>query len=208
MAKYTVVCLFFLVLADKVLNFLDLLATTFPGKENRRDFRTLAMDLRRDPTLNNLDRSAFMLFIWSSSKIFDVFMWCIFRKERTLNFRCITLRPLWQLRFEYPCRTALLFAKSSIGFDRWDSRIDNLKIGSFAPVQEFNWPAANIEKGTEREKNHFTNGLWTLFHVLSVSQAPSRQSPYDIMEGIYSFVTNFFRYVTYEILLNVIVYKP
>lgn len=94
MAKYTVVCLFFLVLADKVLNLLDLLATTFPGKENRRDFRTLAMDLRRDPTLNNLDRSAFMLFIWSSSKIFDVFMWCIFRKERTLNFRCITLRPL------------------------------------------------------------------------------------------------------------------
>lgn len=72
-------------------------------------------------------------------------------------------------------------------------RVDELKIGSFVPVEENNWPSANIERGTERGVLHYTNGLWTLFHVLSVSQAPSRQKPYDIMEGVHSFVGNFFR---------------
>ena len=61
-------------------------------------------------------------------------------------------------------------------------------------TKEVNWPAANIETGTKQGTNHFTNGLWALFHALSVSSAPSRQKPYDIMEGISSFVGDFFRY--------------
>lgn len=61
------------------------------------------------------------------------------------------------------------------------------------PDFELNWPAANYETGTERHANHYLAGLWAMFHVLSVSKSPTRQKPYEIMEGILSFVDNFFR---------------
>ncbi|CAM9355093.1 unnamed protein product [Ectocarpus sp. 12 AP-2014] len=114
-----------------LLSFLDLLATTFPGKMNRASFRSLATDLRQDPSLNDIAR--------------------------------------------------------------WDKRIGNFHIGSFAPGKGDNWPAANIERGTETYVSHYTSGLWSLFHLLSVSEAPMRQNPYAVMEGIASFVDNFFR---------------
>lgn len=47
---------FFVSFADSLLSFLDLLATTFPGKTNRASFRSLATDLRRDPSLNEIAR--------------------------------------------------------------------------------------------------------------------------------------------------------
>lgn len=76
---------------------------------------------------------------------------------------------------------------------RWDKRISKLHIGKFAPAEESNWPAANIERGTEPHAVHFTSGLWSLFHMLSVSSAPMRLQPDEIMEGIHSFVEYFFR---------------
>lgn len=76
---------------------------------------------------------------------------------------------------------------------RWDKRIANFHIGSFAPGKDDNWPAANIERGTETYVSHYTSGLWSLLHLLSVSEAPMRQNPYAVMEGIASFVDNFFR---------------
>ncbi|CAM9576869.1 unnamed protein product [Scytosiphon promiscuus] len=76
---------------------------------------------------------------------------------------------------------------------RWDKRIGNFDIGPYAPTKEDNWPAANIERGTEAGVPNYTSGLWSLFHALSVSSAPMRQHPYAVMEGIRSFVDNFFR---------------
>lgn len=76
---------------------------------------------------------------------------------------------------------------------RWDSRINNLDIGFFALTKDATWPAAILETKSERNVNHFTSGLWSLFHVLSVSTAPMRQKPYVVMEGILSVVENFFR---------------
>lgn len=73
---------------------------------------------------------------------------------------------------------------------RWDERISRLKVGSF-PSEGHTWPAANHETGEVRQ--HFTSGLWSLFHILSVSQAPKKKEPYVIMEGIHTFVDNFFR---------------
>ena len=39
-----------------LLSFLDLLATTLPGKSNRLSFRNLANELRSDPGLNDIGR--------------------------------------------------------------------------------------------------------------------------------------------------------
>ncbi|CAM9676507.1 unnamed protein product, partial [Hapterophycus canaliculatus] len=78
-------------------------------------------------------------------------------------------------------------------FTRWEKRIETFHIGPLAPSKEDNWPAANIERGTETGVLNFTSGLWSLFHVLSVSSAPMRQNSYAVMEGIRSFVENFFR---------------
>ncbi|CAM9711322.1 unnamed protein product [Pylaiella littoralis] len=81
------------------------------------------------------------------------------------------------------------------GYARWDKRIANLHIGSFAPGKWDIWPAANIENGTPAKEHviHYTSGLWSLLHALSVSSAPMRRHPYAVMEGIHSFVENFFR---------------
>lgn len=76
---------------------------------------------------------------------------------------------------------------------RWDRRIQNFQIGSFVLEEEPNWRGANMQTGTEAHVNHLTSGLWALFHALSLSSAPMRQQPYAIMEGIHSFVDNFFR---------------
>lgn len=43
---------------EALLSFLDLLATTFPGSDNRAGFRGLAEDLRLDKNLNDLTRCA------------------------------------------------------------------------------------------------------------------------------------------------------
>lgn len=69
----------------------------------------------------------------------------------------------------------------------------NFQIGSFPTTKTFNWPAANIEAGTKYGAMHFPSGLWSLFHILSVSTSPTRQNPYSIMEGIYAVVEGFFR---------------
>ena len=83
---------------------------------------------------------------------------------------------------------------SSLAFrGRWDKRIASLHIGNFPPSEEDNWPAANIETGSDKFVNNYNSGLWSLFHALSVSSAPMRQTPYAIMEGIHSFVFHFFR---------------
>jgi len=89
---------------------------------------------------------------------------------------------------------------------RWDKRIQNLHIGRFAPGSD-NWPAANIETGTKNEQ-HYTSGLWALLHALSVSTAPGRQDPYAIMEGIHSFVANFFRSATLNTAILAVLSVP
>lgn len=71
--------------------------------------------------------------------------------------------------------------------------MEKLKIGRFGPSERMSWPAAAREKRTALRMNHFTSGLWAMFHVLSVSKAPTRPNPYAIMEGIHSFAANFLR---------------
>eukprot|EP00752_Nemacystus_decipiens_P001761 g1702.t1 len=76
---------------------------------------------------------------------------------------------------------------------RWDKRIATFQVGHFPPSEEDNWPAANFETESDPNPNNYSSGLWSLFHALSVSSAPMKQSPHAIMEGIHSFVFNFFR---------------
>eukprot|EP00903_Cladosiphon_okamuranus_P005345 g5341.t1 len=114
-----------------LVSFLNLLATSFPGKMNRASFRSLATELNRDAGLNDITR--------------------------------------------------------------WDKRMAVLEIGRFPPTGKENWPAANIETKSDPYVINYSSGLWSLFHALSVSSAPMRQSPDVIMEGIHSFVNNFFR---------------
>lgn len=66
---------------------------------------------------------------------------------------------------------------------------------AWAPDLEPNWPAANLETGSIPYSVQYTSGLWALFHVLSISESPTRQKPYEVMVGIHSFVKNFFRCV-------------
>lgn len=80
-----------------------------------------------------------------------------------------------------------------ISLSSWDKRIQNLQIGSYVLEEESNWRGANMQTGTEDYVNHLTSGLWSLFHALSLSSAPMRQQPHAVMEGIHSFVENFFR---------------
>lgn len=42
--------------ADALDSFLDLLATSFPGKMNRASFRSLVAELRQDPGMNDETR--------------------------------------------------------------------------------------------------------------------------------------------------------
>ena len=39
-----------------LISFLDLLATSFPGKMNRASFRNLAAELKSDPGMNDMTR--------------------------------------------------------------------------------------------------------------------------------------------------------
>lgn len=72
---------------------------------------------------------------------------------------------------------------------------------AWSPDNPANWPAANRETGSDPYSVKYTAGLWALFHALSVSEAPTRQQPHEIMDGIHSFVSNFFRFVAFFFLV-------
>lgn len=69
---------------------------------------------------------------------------------------------------------------------RWNKRQSRLWIGN-------NSPPGSIEDFLNSEMKHFTPGLWSMLHALSVSQAPHRKSHHEVMTGIREFVAEFFR---------------